>query len=420
MNDTAEAAIERIRADFPNVDVGNPDTFETGFPYEYFRRLRTECPIHFHRPKQGGTFHKLADFWVITKWEHIREISRNPQDFSSWRRGTNIEEYHGDDLSAIQMMLVNMDPPQHVKFRKLVSTGFTPRMIRNIEPKIRSEVAELLDGIQGQSVVDFVTAIAAELPLRIICELIGVPREDRWKIFDWSNRLIGFDDPEFQTSMEDAHLAAMEIWQYANEMAEEREGTLGEDLVRVLMNAEVDGEKLSIAEFDGFILLLAVAGNETTRNAISHGIYRMIQHPDQWKRLQNDPSLLDLAVDEIIRWATPVMYFRRVVTRDLEFHGHQFKENESVALYYPSANFDEDVFENADAFDVGRTPNDHIAFGYGEHFCLGANLARLEIKLLLEQMIERIDSFESAGDLRFLRSNFINGIKSMPVKLNWR
>lgn len=419
MNEAADA-IERIRAEFPDVDLGNPDTFERGFPYEYFKRLRAEAPIHYHRPTQGTTFHKLCDFWVITKWDHVREISRNPQDFSSWRKGTNIEEYEGDDLSAVQMMLVNMDPPQHVKFRKLVAQGFTPRMIRNMTPKVRNEVNELLDGLEGQDVIEFVTAVAAELPLRIICELIGVPREDRWKIFDWSNRLIGFDDPEYQTSMEDSRLAAMEIWQYANEMAEEREGTLGEDLVRVLMNAEVDGEKLQVAEFDGFILLLSVAGNETTRNAISHGVWRMIENPDQWKRLQNDPSLLDSAVEEIIRWATPVMYFRRVVTRDLEFHGHSFKENESVAMYYPSANFDEDVFDDPDKFDVGRTPNDHIAFGYGEHFCLGASLARLEIKVLFEELIKRFDSFELAGDMRFLRSNFINGIKEMPVKLNWR
>ncbi|MCB9532927.1 MAG: cytochrome P450, partial [Myxococcales bacterium] len=333
-----------------------------------------------------------------------------------WRGGSNIEDYGEDDLEPIRMLLVNMDPPQHVKFRKLVSLGFTPRMVRAIEPKIRAEVAEILDGLADKQECDFVREVAAELPLRIICELLGSPREDRALIFDWSNRLIGFDDPEFQTSLEDGRMAAMEIWQYAQSLVDARAGEQGDDLVRVLLNAEIDGDKVSEAEFNGFFLLLSVAGNETTRNAISHGLSAFLEYPDQWDRLRADPSLIDSAVEEIIRWATPVMYFRRTVSRDLEFRGVQMKENDKIAMYYSSANNDEAIFTDPYRFDIGRTPNDHIAFGYGEHFCLGASLARLEIKVLFEELVKRFDRFEAAGAVRRLRSNFINGIKTMPVR----
>ena len=408
MNTTATDAA--IRADFPDVDVADADTFAREMPHAYFARLRAEAPVYWHEPKVN-----IRPFWVITRYEDIREMSRRPQDFSSWRGGTNIEDYAPEDLEPIQQLLVNMDPPQHVKFRKLVSMGFTPRMVKLMEGKIQAEVAEILDHIAPLGGCDFVREVAAELPLRIIAELLGAPREDRGLIFDWSNRLIGFDDPEFQTSLEDGRMAAMEIWQYAQALVDERTGQAGDDLVRVLLNAEVDGEKISEAEFNGFFLLLSVAGNETTRNAISHGMQAFLDHPDQWPRLKANPDLIDSAVEEIVRWATPVMYFRRTVTHDLEFRGVQMKEIDKLAMYYSSANNDESVFTNPRQFDVGRTPNDHIAFGYGQHFCLGANLARLEIKVLLQELLRRFDRFEQAGPVRRLRSNFINGIKSMPV-----
>ncbi len=417
MNSAADfqTRAEAIRAELDNVDVANPDTFETGVPDAYFTRLRKEAPIHFHQPDVD-----IKPFWVITKAEHVREISRNPKDFSSQRGGSNIEDYEGDDLSAIQMMLINLDPPTHNKFRKLISTGFTPRLVKALEPRIRDEVNEILDAIQGQESVEYVSKVAAELPLRVIAELMGIPREDRGLVFDWSNRLIGFDDPEFQTSIEDSRLAAMEVWQYANELCESRAGEVGTDTVRVLMNAEVDGEKLNDAEFGAFFLLLSVAGNETTRNAISHGTRALIEFPEQWERLKADPSLIDTAVDEMIRWATPVMYFRRTLTRDLDFHGVQMKENDKVAIYYSSANRDEDVFDDPFQFDVGRFPNDHLAFGYGQHFCLGASLARLEMKVFFQELLRRVNGMTAEGEIRFLRSNFINGIKEMQIGIDWK
>jgi len=263
---------------------------------------------------------------------------------------------------------------------------------------------------------DFVTAIAAELPLLVIAELLGVPAADRHKVFEWSNSLVGFDDPEYATSMETGKLASAQMWAYANQLANERkEHPLG-DLVSVLMQAEVDGDRLSEMEFDSFFLLLAVAGNETTRNLISGGMRALIEHPEERARLVADPALLSTGIEELLRWVSPLIHFRRTATRDVHMHGHTIKEGDKVVIFYPSANRDERKFVNPETFDVTRTPNEHLAFGIGEHFCLGANLARLEIKLIFEEMLRRLPDLEFDGPVRRLRSNFINGIKAMPVR----
>ena len=256
----------------------------------------------------------------------------------------------------------------------------------------------------------------AELPLIVIAELVGVPLEDRHKVFEWSNRLIGFDDPEFGNTAEVGKQAAMEMWLYANELAEQRKKDPRDDLVSALMMGEVDGEKLSEVDFDSFFLLLAVAGNETTRNLISGGMRALIEHPAEWKRLKENPALLNTAVEEMLRWVSPVNHFRRTVTRDTEIRGQKLREGDKVIMWYPSANRDEDFFPNPTSFDVGRSPNNHLAFGIGEHFCLGANLARLEIRAIFEEVIRRMPDIELAGPVRRLRSNFINGIKEMPVR----
>ncbi|MFM8409284.1 MAG: cytochrome P450, partial [Alphaproteobacteria bacterium] len=304
----------------------------------------------------------------------------------------------------------------HSKYRKLVSQGFTPRMTAQLEPKIRKTTAEILDRITPLGKCDFVRDVAAELPLIVIAELVGVPLEDRHKVFEWSNKLIGFDDPEFGNTEEVGKQAAAEIWLYANQLAEQRRKDPRDDLVSVLMSGEVDGEKLSEVDFDSFFLLLAVAGNETTRNLISGGMRALLEHPAEWQRLKSDPSLLNAAVEEMLRWVSPVNHFRRTVTRDTELRGQKLREGDKVVIWYPSANRDEDVFPNPMHFDVGRTPNNHVAFGIGEHFCLGANLARLEIRAIFDEVIRRMPDMEFAGPVRRLRSNFINGIKEMPVR----
>ena len=397
-----------------DVDLYDLDSWAERVLHDELTLLRNQEPIFRHEMPNG------RPFWAITKADHIAEMSKNPQDFSSWRGGTTLDDYADEDLFPIRQLMLNMDPPQHSKFRKLVSRGFTPRMVRLMETRIRDDIDEIMDRILPLGEIDFVREVAAELPLRVICRLVGIPDSDFQLIFDWTNRLIGFDDPEFQTSIEDSRIAAMELWQYAQELVEGRGGRRADDLIHVLLNAEVDGEAITEAEFNAFFLLLSVAGNETTRNAISSGLLAMLEHPDQWQRLVDDPSLAGSATEEILRWSTPVIYMRRTCTRDLNFHGVEMKENDKLALFYTSANRDEARFEDPFRFDITRSPNEHLAFGVGEHFCLGSSLARLEIRLLFEAMAERMTSIEQAGDVRRLRSNFIAGIKTLPIRFTER
>jgi cholest-4-en-3-one 26-monooxygenase len=393
-----------------DVELYDPDVYVRGVPHDAFRRLRTEAPVHFHEEPNG------RGFWCITKYEDIVMIGKDPGRFSSYRGGTNIPDYSREDTDNIRLMMVNMDPPQHNKFRRLVSQGFTPRMTVLLEPRIREVARSILDKVDATKVGDFVTSVAADLPLQIIAEVMGIPHDERQKVFDWSNRLIGFDDPEFQTSLEDGKQAAAEMWMYASQLADSRRGTRGDDLVSVLMRAEVDAVKLTEIEFDSFFLVLAVAGNETTRNLISGGMVALMEHPDQYARLVADPSLIPSAVEEMLRWVTPVMHFRRTATRETEIRGVKINENDKIVLYYPSANRDESVFADGHRFDVGRTPNEHLAFGVGQHFCLGASLARLEIRVMFEELLRRFPKIEPAGPVRRLRSNFINGFKEIPVR----
>ncbi len=393
-----------------DVDLCDPDVFVEGIPYDTFERLRTEAPVYWH-PEPDG-----RGFWAITRYDDLMAISKDPLTFSSARGGTNLFDVPEGDLATIRLLMLNMDPPKHNKFRRLVSTGFTARMVTQLEPHVREICAGLVAKVAARPSFEVVTEVAAELPLLVIAELLGVPAADRHQVFEWSNRLVGFDDPEYRTSLEDGKIASAQMWAYANRLAAERkEHPLG-DLVSVLMQAEVDGERLSEMEFDSFFLLLAVAGNETTRNLISGGMRALIEHPDERARVVADPALLPTAIEELLRWVSPLIHFRRTATRDVQLHGQTIREGDKVVIFYPSANRDERAFVNPRTFDVARHPNDHLAFGIGEHFCLGANLARLEIRLIFEELLRRLPDLEFAGPVRRLRSNFINGIKAMPVR----
>lgn len=395
-----------------DIDIYDLDTYVEGVPHDLFRRLRAEDPVHFNE-EPGG-----PGFWAVTKYADVVMISKEPKTFSSARGATNIWDLPKEQLSVLQMLMVNMDPPRHVKFRKLVSRGFTPRMIARLEPFVREAAVRSIERAIPLKECNFVREVAAELPLIVIADLMGIPQEDRHKVFDWSNRLIGFDDPEFQTSMEDGTIAARELWAYANTLAEVRKREPGDDLVSILIQGEVDGESLSEMEFDAFFLMLAVAGNETTRNAISGGLLALMQHPAERQKLIADRSLLPSAVEEMLRWVSPVIHFRRTAMHDLELRGKNIREGDKVVMFYPSANHDEDVFQSPDVFDVTRKPNEHLAFGIGQHFCLGASLARLELKIIFEELLHRLPAIELAGNVRRLRSNFINGYKEIPVRLN--
>ena len=395
----------------PGVDLANPDLFLAGWPHEAFVLLRAKAPVYWHEEANG------PGFWVVSKYHDVLAVQLDAKTFSSARGGTLIREFDGEEREAVRSQLINMDAPRHTRFRRLVNMGFSPKMTNRLVPHIRDMAAGIIDAVAARGECDFVSEIAAELPLQVIAEMIGIPLADRHLIFKWSNDMIGFDDPEYGGgSSEVGKIASMQMYMYANELAVERKKTPRDDLVSVLMAAEVDGEKLTEVEFDSFFLLLAVAGNETTRNLISGGMLALMQHPDERRRLLADPSLMPTAVEEMLRWVSPVMYFRRTATRDAELRGQPIREGDKLTVWYGSANRDEEVFPHADRFDVGRTPNDHLAFGIGHHFCLGANLARLEIQIMFEELLRRLPDIELAGPVERLRSNFINGIKRMPVR----
>ncbi len=393
------------------VDLLDPDIYVRGVPHETFALLRREAPVYRH-PAGDHT----GEFWAVTRHRDVQAVSRDFATFSSSRGSALLNDMAEDVLEGQRLMLLNMDPPRHSKLRGLVNKGFTPRRTALLTRRIEGLCSGIVDRVAERGECDFVTEVAAELPLQVIAEMLGIPKDERRQVFDWSNQLIGFDDPEFQTSEEQAVEVAGQMYMYANQLALERRDSPRDDLVSVLMQAEVEGERLNEMEFDLFFLLLAVAGNETTRNLISGGMLALMEHPDQRRRLLDDPTLMDAALEEMLRWVTPVMQFRRTAVRDGRIAGQPVAEGEKVVVYYVSANRDEAVFERPQDFDVGRTPNDHLAFsGGGPHFCLGANLARLEARALFGELLRRLPDMELAAPPRRLRSNFISGIKEMRV-----
>ncbi len=403
-----------------DVDLSDADSFNQGFPHEYFEFLRREHPMVWHPETTAGQWRDESyqgnGFYAVTKYEDVKYVGKHPELFSSFVAGTNIPDPEEEALAGLRLIMLNMDPPQHVKFRKLVRSGFTPRKIKELHHDVQALAAHVIDKVATLGECDFVTGMACELPLQVLAELLGVPQADRFKLFEWSNQLIGFDDPEFANTPETAGLASANMWAYANQLADERKKNPTNDLVTKLLTGEVDGHRLSEMEFDSFFLLLAVAGNETTRNLLSQGMKALFEHPDQLELLRQDPSLVNSAVEEMLRWAPAVIYFRRTVTQDTELRGVELKKGDKIALWYPSACRDEEVFENPNTFDIGRSPNPHLAFGMGEHFCLGSHLARMELQIMFAEIIKRLPDIEPAGPPRLLRSNFIDGIKEMPVR----
>jgi cholest-4-en-3-one 26-monooxygenase len=396
------------------IDLLDMDRFVRGEHHEMFRRLRAEDPVYWHdEPKGPG-------FWSVTKHADLVAVNRDATLFSSEVGGISIFDY-GDregtsgGLDPRGLMMLYTDPPKHTRYRLLVNKGFTPRMIGLLEQYLTHRATLIVDNVIERGECDFVEDLSAELPLQAIADIMGVPQEDRRLLFEWSNKMIGVDDPEYQT--EDNGTAAMELYAYVNALAKARQSDPRDDIVTKLINAEIDGDKLSEVEFDMFMLLLTVAGNETTRNTTSWGMHALLNNPDQLAYLQEDvDGRLDTAIEEILRWASPVLHFRRTATADTQIGDKAIKAGDKVVIWHISANRDEDVFADPFRFDVSRDPNDHIAFGGGgPHFCLGANLARMELRLIFREIVTRIPDMKIAGDVSFLRSNFIGGVKHMPV-----
>jgi cholest-4-en-3-one 26-monooxygenase len=413
----AARGAQREAAVAPEIDLIDADLYQrSGPPYEQFAWLREHAPVFWHadggRPGWPG-------FWAVTRHEDIAYISRHPELFSSARRLVVFGEVPEPAVAAQRSMMLNMDPPQHTRQRAFVNRGFTPRMIGRLEEHIVGICDALLDDLAGQGTADFVTDIAAPLPLQVICELVGAPLEDRERIYELSNRLVGADDPEFQGPAGERlqQAAAAEIYGYANELAERRRAEPADDIVTRLLQPDDHGEELTSHEFDVFFLLLTVAGNETTRNAASGGMLAFFEHPGQWRRLVDDPALIPAAAEEIVRWVSPVNMFRRTATQEIELGGQLIAEGDKVVVFYSSGNRDERAFDSPGRFDAGRDPNPHIGFGGGgPHFCLGKHLATLELRILLRALAERMPGITPDGEPSRLRSNFINGIKHLPVR----
>ena len=398
-----------------DVDVYDPDNYVEDVPHEMFATLRSQAPVHWHD-------HPLEDgFWCVTRHADIVQVNRDWETFSNYARSCFMNTPPDDQLEQTRMMMLNMDPPEHHQLRKLVNRGFTPRRIKVLQHVLAVRAQKIVVDIGPKGECEFVEEVAAELPLQAIAEFLGVPQADRKRIFELSNRLIGFDDPEFgePADREEQQSAAEEMYAFAQELASDRRANPRDDIVSDLLQGEVDGERLTDLDFNLFFLLLAVAGNETTRNAISHSMLALIQNPDERTRLIEHPELIDTAIEEFLRWATPVMHFRRTATKDTRIGDQDIAEGDAVVMWHISGNRDEEMFDDPYRFDVGRWPNehlDHVAFGGGgPHFCLGANLARAEMKVMIEAVLQRLPDMELAGDVERLRSNFINGIKRMPV-----
>jgi cytochrome P450 len=399
----------------PEINLIDPDVYQrSGPPHEQFSWLREHEPVHWHA--DGGE-PGWPGFWAITRHEDIAHVSRHPEVFSSSRRLALFGEVPEEHIVLQRLMMLNMDPPQHTRQRAFVNRGFTPRMIGALEKHIGDICHQLLDDVQHRGEADFVTDIAAPLPLYVICELVGAPVEDRARIFELSNLLIGSADPEFQVEEQAQMNAASQVYAYGEALAARRRQEPADDIVTKLLQPDDSGEALSSDEFDLFFMLLTVAGNETTRNAASGGMLALFEHPDQWQRLLEDPGLIPTAAEEIVRWVSPVNLFRRTATADTELRGRTIREGDKVVVFYASANRDDGVFADAQRFDVGRAVNPHVGFGGGgPHFCLGRHLAALELRVLLQALTERMPDIGLDGQPSRLRSNFINGIKHMPVR----
>ncbi|MCB0827287.1 MAG: cytochrome P450 [Solirubrobacterales bacterium] len=406
-------------AELSDVDLADPDRFVEAVPYDMLALLRREDPVHWQEEPDG------SGFWAVMKYADIKAVHMDWETYSSERGGTSLQELTGEQLEQRKSM-IDTDPPRHKKLRSLINTNFNPNAVKGHEQAVRALISEITDRALELQEMEFVSEVSAELPMAVFAEMLGAPQEDRRYLVDLGDRILGTDDPELVDPEElrkNRHLpfsspAAGEMFEYGRALAEQRRREPRDDIVTSLVQAELDGQPLTQREFDTFFLLLATAGNETTRHTISHGLLALHDHPEQLARLKEEPELIPRATEEILRWATPVMHFRRTATRDVELGGKQIREGDKVVTWLISGNRDEDVFENPDTFDVGRRPNRHQTFGPGGvHFCIGAGLARMEIRLMFEELVPRIGSIELTGKPERLRSNFFNAIKRLPVRI---
>jgi len=406
-----------------NIDIISNQTYaDHGYPHEAWALLRRQAPI-FRYERPG-----VVPFWAVTKYEDLVYIGKTPEIFENAPRLAVFPDFEtaGGQPPPVRHLL-NMDPPDHAAYRRLISGYFTPRAVQRLRAGIEQITRELLDEVMGDAEMrdgDFVQLVSARLPLAVLADLLGIPRED-WKLmFRWTNETIGAADPEYrlegETAEETGERARLALFQYYADMVEKRRKEPKEDIISVLANAKIDGDDVPWMELLSYFYVLVVAGNETTRNATTGGLLALLHHPQQLRKLRENPDLIDKAVEEIVRWTSPVIQFCRTPNRDVELRGQRIEAGQNLTLFYPSANRDEDVFEDPFSFRIDRDPNPHLAFGMGEHSCLGANLARLELRAVFAQLLPRLEHCELTGEPDRLRSSFVGGIKRLPIRYKLR
>jgi cytochrome P450 len=400
------------------IDLSDHDAFLEEVPHAAFAQLRAEDPVHWNPEPDSG-----PGFWAVTRYEDIRTVHRDVETYSSEIGGTSLEDLDPEQIKARKSM-IDMDPPRHDELRGLIARRFTPRAVGVWEEQVRSVTREVLDVALPKGEFDFVHEISSEIPMQVFAEILGIPHDERRVIIDIGDRLLGNQDPEYQVEAEPAHRnlpfsspAALEMFEFGRRLAKARREHPREDII-----TQLAFEPLNQQEFDVYFVLLATAGNETTRHTITHGLLALLEHPEEMAKLRSagdDVALRKSAAEEMLRWATPVHHFRRTAAVDTELAGTRIAAGDKVTTWFVSANRDESAFENPDVFDIARTPNRHMAFGPGGiHHCMGAHLAKMEVRIAFEELLARVDEIELTAPPERLRSNFFNGIKRLPVRVS--
>jgi cytochrome P450 len=407
-------------------DVFDPGVFARGIPHDSFRRLRDEAPVCRQNEHEVDDWPAGPGYWAVTRYQDIRDVLRDPATYSSWLGATQIRDPAPDDLDFIRRMILNMDPPEHSRIRRLAAAIFTRRRLERFTGQVTARATALLDAVAERGSCDLPVEVTDDFPLANLAELLGVPASDRGLLLKWTNRVIGYQDPEHSDVVRDAdgrpvdpRSPAMlrDMFDYAHQLARHKRSHPADDLMTALATATVeDGRPLAEEELAMFFFLVVIAGNDTVRSALPGGVLALLQHPDAYRRLREDPGLVPSAVEEMLRWHPPVLSFRRTAARDTELAGQRIVRGDKVVVYHASAHFDERAFPDPYRFDITRTPNDHLAFGQGPHMCLGAHFGRMQMRIFFTQLLARLPELELDGPPVRLKSNFINGVSHLPVR----
>lgn len=406
-------------------DVFDPQVFAGGIPHERFRVLRDTAPVSWQDEHEVLGWPAGPGYWAVTRYADVRHVLRTPEAFSSWLGATQIRDPEPDDLAFIRRMILNMDAPEHVRLRRLVAGVFTRRRLERSATTITERARGLLDAVAKRGECDLPREVTDDFPLANLADLIGVPANERAQLLEWTNRVIGYQDPEHaqptigadgQPVNPRSPAMLQDMFGYAHELAERKRREPADDLMTALVQATVDGRGLDDAELEMFFFLMVIAGNDTVRSALPGGVLALIEHPESYRRLRADRSLLPSAIEELLRWHPPVLSFRRTAATDTSLGGQTIRRGDKVVVYHASAHFDERAFDEPDRFDLTRSPNDHLAFGQGPHLCLGAQFARLQLRIFFTEFLDRLPEVGQAAPARHLTSNFINGLTHLPLQ----